>query len=227
MDNGDILEFDANGNAQKAKEKLKRYRLLVDVLTLTATPIPRTLYMALTGARDMSAINTPPQNRIPVSTHIIEFDEDNVIILRPGEVVPDKIEKLLGKKVIIEESLQKKESSPGKYPKHYSPKAEVIIVEYFSNQSETTVELAKKMISEGKKIGILAHQENEHVYKEFHLKVLGPSIDPKVCAARLFKMLREFDSEGVDVIIAEAIPNNGIGNAVMDRLRKAAYSGEK
>jgi len=60
----------------KAKEKLKRYRLLVDVLTLTATPIPRTLYMALTGARDMSAINTPPQNRIPVSTHIIEFDED-------------------------------------------------------------------------------------------------------------------------------------------------------
>ncbi|MDP8266710.1 MAG: transcription-repair coupling factor [Candidatus Aceula meridiana] len=60
----------------KAKEKLKRYRLLVDVLTLTATPIPRTLYMAITGARDMSAINTPPQNRIPVSTHLIEFDED-------------------------------------------------------------------------------------------------------------------------------------------------------
>jgi len=60
----------------RAKEKLKHLRLLVDVLTLTATPIPRTLYMALTGARDMSVINTPPQNRIPVSTHIVEFDED-------------------------------------------------------------------------------------------------------------------------------------------------------
>jgi len=60
----------------RAKEKLKHLRLLVDVLTLTATPIPRTLYMALAGAKDMSVINTPPQNRIPVSTHIVEFDED-------------------------------------------------------------------------------------------------------------------------------------------------------
>lgn len=60
----------------KAKEKLKHLRLLCDVLTLTATPIPRTLYMALSGAKDMSVISTPPQNRLPVSTHIVEFDED-------------------------------------------------------------------------------------------------------------------------------------------------------
>lgn len=60
----------------RVKEKLKQYRLLVDVLTLTATPIPRTLYMALIGARDMSTINTPPQNRIPVSTQIAPFDKN-------------------------------------------------------------------------------------------------------------------------------------------------------
>jgi len=60
----------------KAKEKLKHLKLLVDILTLTATPIPRTLYMALAGAKDMSIISTPPQNRLPVSTNIIEFDED-------------------------------------------------------------------------------------------------------------------------------------------------------
>ena len=60
----------------KAKERLKHLRLLADVLTLTATPIPRTLYMALAGARDMSVISTPPQNRIPVATHVVEFDED-------------------------------------------------------------------------------------------------------------------------------------------------------
>ncbi|NTV29200.1 MAG: transcription-repair coupling factor [Candidatus Omnitrophica bacterium] len=59
-----------------AKERLKHMKLLADVLTLTATPIPRTLYMALAGCRDMSVISTPPQNRIPVSTHIIDFDED-------------------------------------------------------------------------------------------------------------------------------------------------------
>lgn len=57
------------------KEKLKRLRELVDVLTLTATPIPRTLYMALVGARDMSTIATPPGGRIAVQTEIVEFDE--------------------------------------------------------------------------------------------------------------------------------------------------------
>ena len=60
----------------RAKEKLKHLKLLGDVLTLTATPIPRTLYMALAGAKDMSIISTPPQNRIPVETNIIKFDED-------------------------------------------------------------------------------------------------------------------------------------------------------
>ncbi len=60
----------------RAKEKLKHFKLLVDVLTMTATPIPRTLYLALSGAKDMSVISTPPQNRIPVVTHIVEFDED-------------------------------------------------------------------------------------------------------------------------------------------------------
>jgi transcription-repair coupling factor (superfamily II helicase) len=52
------------------KEHFKKLRTEVDVLTLTATPIPRTLYMALTGVRDISIINTPPAERLPISTHI-------------------------------------------------------------------------------------------------------------------------------------------------------------
>jgi transcription-repair coupling factor (superfamily II helicase) len=57
------------------KEKFKRLRTMVDVLTLSATPIPRTLYLALTGARDMSTIQTPPHDRLPVETTVIEYDE--------------------------------------------------------------------------------------------------------------------------------------------------------
>ena len=57
-----------------AKEKLKEFRATVDVLTLTATPIPRTLHMSLMGARDLSIINTPPPNRQPVYTEIHSFD---------------------------------------------------------------------------------------------------------------------------------------------------------
>ncbi|MFA5410506.1 MAG: transcription-repair coupling factor [Candidatus Omnitrophota bacterium] len=59
-----------------AKEKLKTLRLTTDVLTLTATPIPRTLYMSLMSAKDLSMINTPPQNRLPIKTIVVEYDED-------------------------------------------------------------------------------------------------------------------------------------------------------
>ena len=57
------------------KEKLKRLRANVDVLTLTATPIPRTLHMSLTGIRDLSTIDTPPEERLPVKTTVAEYDE--------------------------------------------------------------------------------------------------------------------------------------------------------
>lgn len=57
------------------KEKLKQMRELADVLTLTATPIPRTLYLSLMGARDMSVISTPPKNRLPIETAVMEYDE--------------------------------------------------------------------------------------------------------------------------------------------------------
>ncbi len=60
----------------KAKEKLKEYRATIDVLTMTATPIPRTMQFSLMGARDLSIINTPPANRQPVYTEIHAFDED-------------------------------------------------------------------------------------------------------------------------------------------------------
>jgi len=56
------------------KEKFKRMRSRLDVLTLTATPIPRTLYMALTGVRDISVIETPPEERLPVTTYVGNYD---------------------------------------------------------------------------------------------------------------------------------------------------------
>lgn len=57
------------------KEKLKKLRTLVDVMTLSATPIPRTLHLSLIGLRDLSIINTPPENRLPIKTYVLEFDE--------------------------------------------------------------------------------------------------------------------------------------------------------
>lgn len=61
-----------------AKERLKRLRLNVDTLTLSATPIPRTLQFSLMGARDLSIISTPPPNRYPIHTEVCTFDEDKI-----------------------------------------------------------------------------------------------------------------------------------------------------
>ena len=60
----------------KAKEKIKQYKNNIDVLTMTATPIPRTLHMSIVGVRDMSCLYEPPSNRKPVQTYVLEYDEE-------------------------------------------------------------------------------------------------------------------------------------------------------
>ena len=87
-----------------AKEKLRQLKASVDTLTLTATPIPRTLQFSLLGARDLSIINTPPPNRIPVQTEIMLFDNNEVRKIleyelnRGGQVffVHNRVEELPG-----------------------------------------------------------------------------------------------------------------------------------
>ena len=62
----------------KDKEKIKQYKATIDVLTMTATPIPRTLHMSIVGVRDMSVIYEPPYNRKPVQTYVLEYDKEVV-----------------------------------------------------------------------------------------------------------------------------------------------------
>ncbi len=60
------------------KEKLKEFRENIDIISMSATPIPRTLYMSLSGIKDISVINTPPQNRLPIKTYVGEYNEQTV-----------------------------------------------------------------------------------------------------------------------------------------------------
>ena len=62
----------------KAKEKIKQMKMNIDVLTMTATPIPRTMHMSIVGIRDMSVIYEPPYNRKPVQTYVLEYDKEVV-----------------------------------------------------------------------------------------------------------------------------------------------------
>jgi transcription-repair coupling factor (superfamily II helicase) len=72
-----------------AKEKLRKARETLDTLTLTATPIPRTLNFSLMGARDLSIIETPPRNRLPIQTQILEWNADEITDLIDKEIKRD------------------------------------------------------------------------------------------------------------------------------------------
>ncbi len=94
----------------KDKEKIKELKNTVDVLTMTATPIPRTLHMSIVGVRDMSVIYEPPQNRRPVQTYVLEYDEEVIKeaitkeLERDGQVfyLYNKVETIIRKKEEIE-----------------------------------------------------------------------------------------------------------------------------
>ena len=95
----------------KDKEKIKQYKTNVDVLTMTATPIPRTLQMSIVGIRDMSVIYDPPQNRKPIQTYVLEYDKEVIReaitkeIERGGQVfyIFNNVQDIAGKALQIEE----------------------------------------------------------------------------------------------------------------------------
>lgn len=95
----------------KQKERIASFKISVDVLTLSATPIPRTLYLALTGFRDASLITTPPPERVPIRTHILEYDEEKMKaavefeIARNGQVyyVLPRSQGIERKKIVLQE----------------------------------------------------------------------------------------------------------------------------
>jgi len=97
----------------KAKEHLKKFKATVDCLTLSATPIPRTLYMSLVYARDMSVINTPPQDRLPVKTILAETDPEliqNALmreLSRGGQAfyIHNRVESIFGRAEMVQKLL--------------------------------------------------------------------------------------------------------------------------
>ena len=71
-----LQQYNLDSVLDDLKERLKQMRAEVDILTLTATPIPRTLHMSLAGVRDMSTMETPPEERLPIKTYVSEFSDE-------------------------------------------------------------------------------------------------------------------------------------------------------
>ncbi len=136
------------------KEYLKKLRTEVDVLTLTATPIPRTLYMALTGVRDISNLNTPPEERLPIVTHVGPYSPKLVrqAILRElergGQIffVHNRVNTIDGMKAHLNQLVPEARVDVGH---GQMPETQLASVMHRFNQGETDVLLSTTIIESG------------------------------------------------------------------------------
>ena len=158
---------------------------------------------------------------IGIESTVVEVIDGRVIVLRPGGIDVEQLRAIAGDVDMIPESGHQ-DRSPGRYPQHYSPHAEVVLVKNNSWQVKNVLSMVSDMESRGCRVGVMARQEHADRYRGFNVKVLGPAANGSICASRLFPILREFDAEKADIIVAEGIPEKGLGLAIMNRLRKAA-----
>jgi L-threonylcarbamoyladenylate synthase len=166
---------------------------------------------------------------IGVESTVLDLTVDPPQILRPGGTPYEDLKRILGRvelhpvAIADREVTIEKARSPGVKHKHYAPNAEVVLVEgepsKIAGKVKALVDFYKQ---ENKKVGVLTTDENFGYYRADVVKSLGSRKNLTVIANNLFRLLREFDSEKVDVIIAEGLPLEGLGLAVMNRLRKAA-----
>jgi len=197
---------------------------------LAGKPSPTTAKHVLDDLNGrIDAILDAGPTRIGVESTVLDMTVDPPQILRPGGTPYEVLKKALGRvelhpvTVAEREVPVEKARSPGVKHKHYAPNADVTLVEgEVSAIIGKVKELTEFYKRKGNKVGVLATDETAGYYKADVVKSLGSRSDLAVIAKNLFRLLREFDSEGVNVIIAEGIPAEGLGLAVMNRLRKAS-----
>jgi L-threonylcarbamoyladenylate synthase len=166
---------------------------------------------------------------IGVESTVLDMTVDPPQILRPGGAPYEMLRTVLGRVELHPVAVAEKEllvgraRSPGVKHRHYAPDADVVVVEGKLSAIVSKVkELAEFYMRKGNRVGVLATDETVGCYRADVVKSLGSRSDLAVIAKNLFRLLREFDLEGVDVIVAEGVPTEGLGLAVMNRLRKAS-----
>ena len=162
------------------------------------------------------------KTKVGVESTVLDVTVKPVRVLRAGGISVEKLKEVIGQ-VKMSKELEEGFRSPGMLNSHYSPQAKLILVEKKGDaQVEEIRRLASEYIAQGFKVGIMAKEENQNKYDRFEVKVIGKGSELEICAANLFVILRSFDKEGFEIIIAEGLEEHDLGLAIMERLRKAA-----
>lgn len=164
------------------------------------------------------------KTKIGIESTVIDLSRKTPMLLRPGAVTLEQLQKVIGK-ISIHPSIQERKTkdihrSPGMKYRHYSPNAKIILIEGSNDKvKDRTLQLLSEFKNQGKKVGILSTTNTR--YKSDMTVFLGKKLD--VVASNLFKTFREFDGKKIDVILVQGISRKGLGLGIMNRLGKAAY----
>jgi L-threonylcarbamoyladenylate synthase len=179
----------------------------------------------LMGKVDM-IIDGGPTN-IGVESSVVDMTVGVPMILRPGAVTEEDITRVLGKcecdPAIIRSDEKLVPKSPGQKYRHYSPKAEVVLYKgSLKNIFNKINEDYEEHEVQGKKIGIMSTLQSQKHYGAKTTICMGDRTNLLTISSNLFKDLRKFDQMGVDIILVEAVHEEGLGKAIMNRLNKAS-----
>ncbi|MFS0862993.1 L-threonylcarbamoyladenylate synthase [Fredinandcohnia sp. 179-A 10B2 NHS] len=158
---------------------------------------------------------------VGLESTVLDCSGDVPVILRPGGVTKEQLEEVCGR-VEIDQALIKEgqaPKSPGMKYTHYAPKAPLIIV---NGSKEYIQTLVQEKQEQGKRVGVLTTSESKNEYQADKVIACGSRQDLVTVANQLYDVLRSFDESNIEIIFSESFPNEGIGQAIMNRLTKAA-----
>lgn len=165
---------------------------------------------------------------IGIESTIIDLTEEKPMILRPGYITPEMLSEVLQEEVVIDPGIiaaddTRKPKAPGMKYKHYAPKAEMIIVDGAQDAVIHKInELTAAKRAEGKKVAVIATDETKDRYDAQVILSMGKRADEDAIAQHLYKILRECDELDVGEIYSECFQTPRIGQAITNRLLKAA-----
>ena len=165
---------------------------------------------------------------IGIESTIIDLTEETPMVLRPGYITPQMLSEVLGEEVIMDPGIisdddTTKPKAPGMKYKHYAPKADMIIVAGDKDAVVSKVnELLADSASAGKRAAVIATEETKSEYDCDTVLSIGYREDEDSIAHHLYSILRDCDELNVDVIYSECFSTPRIGQAIMNRLLKAA-----
>ena len=164
---------------------------------------------------------------IGLESTIVDLTEEIPVILRPGYITEEMLLKVLGEvktdPTILNVAADMAPKAPGMKYRHYAPKGELTIVSgEMDKVVETINDQVKQAMDKGLKTGVIGTDETVGQYHAHSRKSVGKRLDEASIARRLYQILREFDDEEVEVLYSEAFDETGVGQAIMNRLLKAA-----